>query len=85
MITVRIEATDQWRIDSHGNGAAYTFLHIPSQRSGFVQYGDDATRWREDYDAMCAAYMNPESCWHRQSWNACLTELCSDYLADDND
>jgi len=85
MGTVRIEATDQWRIDSHGNGAAYTILHVPSQRSGFVQYGDDAARWREDYDAMQEAYSSPNSCWYKQTWNACLAELCGDYLSDGDD
>ena len=80
MATVRIEATDQWRIDSHGNGAAYTLLHVPSQQSGFVPYGDSASQWRADYDAMQEAHTNPQSAWFKRTWNACLAELCGEYL-----
>lgn len=74
-----IEQTDAWQIESHGNGFAYAFYRKADAASAFLQ-DDDATQWREEYDAMQSAYANPESVWHSQSWNTCLSELCGDYV-----
>lgn len=79
MRQVILENTDLWNVTSHGNGLAYSFYHKPSESEGFLQ-GDDATQWRDDYSAMQEAYANPASAWHHKSWNACLSELCADYL-----
>lgn len=79
MRRVIIENTDAWTVESHGNGLAYSFYRKSDGREAFLQ-GDDATAWREQYDAMGEAYSNPESVWHRQSWNNCLSELCGDYV-----
>lgn len=81
MQTVILENTDRFRLDSHGNGAAYTMTDKQSGESKFAQYGDDSAAFRAEYDAITAAYSNPESAWHRQSWNACLAYLFSDCLA----
>ena len=70
-----IEQTDMFTLESTGNGAAYEFTNKRTGATKFVQYGDDATAFREYYDAMADAYANPASVWHRQSWNACLAEL----------
>lgn len=77
---INIENTDVWLVQSFGNGLAYGFTHKPSQRAGFVQ-GDDAAQWRNAYDAMGYAYMDPKSVWHACTWNACLAELIGEYLS----
>jgi hypothetical protein len=74
-----IEQTDIWQIESHGNGLAYSFYHKPDGKEAFLQ-GDDASQWREQYDAMRAASCNPDSVWYRKSWNECLSELCCEYV-----
>lgn len=71
-----IEQTDVWHIVSHSNGGAYTITHKPSGGTGFVQYGDEATQWRDEYEAMQLAYANPKSVWYHQTWNVCLMEVC---------
>lgn len=72
---VILENTDRYRLDSIGNGAAYEFSDKRTGEDKFVQYGDDATAFRDAYDAMQLAYSNPASAWHVQPWNACLAEL----------
>lgn len=74
-----IEQTDLWQVESHGNGFAYAFYRKADGREAFLQ-GDDANQWRDEYDAMQSAYSNPESVWHSQSWNSCLSELCGEYV-----
>ncbi len=74
-----IEQTDAWQIESHGNGLAYAFYRKSDGAEAFLQ-GDDAAQWRGELEAMQAAYGNPESVWHRRTWNACLTELCGEYV-----
>lgn len=37
-------------IKSHGNGAAYTIFRKPDNESVFIQYGDDATNFRNEFD-----------------------------------
>ena len=75
MATVIIEQTDMWQFESHNNGAAYTLYRKADMASRFVQYGDDATMWRENYDLMQKVYADPNSVWHYQTWNACLAHL----------
>lgn len=70
-----IEQTDVWTLKSQGNGACFEMIHKPSGESKFCQYGDDATQFNEEYEAIQAAYENPASVWHKQSWNACLSHL----------
>jgi hypothetical protein len=79
MRIVIIEQTDLWQVESHGNGFAYAFYRKSDGASAFLQ-GDDATQWRDEYDSMQAAYSNPDSVWHSQSWNACLFQLCGEYV-----
>lgn len=79
MQTAIIVQTDMWQIESHGNGFAYAFYRKADMREAFLQ-GDDATQWREEFEAMQAAYCNPESAWHKQSWNTCLSQLCAEYV-----
>lgn len=74
-----IEQTDAWQIESHGNGFGYAFTRKSDGKEVFLQ-GDDATQWREEYEAMQTAYSNPESVWHSQTWNACLSQLCGEYV-----
>lgn len=69
-----IENTDTWHIKSIGNGWAYEIIHRPTGDSLWIQ-DDDATQFRDDYEAMQEAYSNPASIWHKQTWNACLTSL----------
>lgn len=75
-----IENTDRFRLDSISNGAAYEMTDKQSGESKFAQYGDDATAFRSEYDAMAAAYSNPDSAWHRRTWNACLSYLFCDCI-----
>lgn len=75
MKTVIIEQTDEWQIESHDNGAAYTLYRKQDMAECFVQYGDDASAWREEYDAMRKAYQDMSSAWYKQNWNACLAYL----------
>lgn len=81
MQIIAIENTDQWLVESHGNGWGYLFTHKPTGRTGWLQ-DDDATAWRFEYEAMQDAYMNPDSAWHRRDWNACLAETINHYLED---
>ena len=81
MQRVTLENTDLYTIESYGNGFAYSFSYKPTGKETFLQ-GDDATQWREEYEAMQVAYNNPQSVWHGKSWNLCLSQLCSDYLAE---
>lgn len=74
-----IEQTDLWTVTSHGNGIAYAFYRKTDGKEAFLQ-GDDATQWREEYEAMQTAYGNPESVWHYQTWNTCLSQLCGEYV-----
>lgn len=79
MQQVIIEQTDAWTIVSLGNGFAYSFYRKADEKEAFLQ-GDDATQWRGEYEAMQTAYANPESVWHSQTWNACLSQLCAEYV-----
>ncbi len=81
MQTIILENTNLFRLDSHGNGAAYTMTDKATGESKFVQYGDDAAIFRGEYDAMQEAYANPNSAWHKRSWNSCLAYLFNDCLA----
>ena len=83
MRVITIEQTDRWQIESHGNGLAYSFYRKADNASAFLQ-GDDAAQWREQYDAMQSAYSDSKSVWHSQSWNACLSELCGEYVESGN-
>ena len=83
MKTVTIEDTAAWRVESHGNGFAYSFTCKGTGATGYLQ-GDDATQWRENYDAMGEAFSRPDSVWSRGSWDACLAELCGDYVANES-
>lgn len=40
-----------YRIDSYGNGAAYTLTRLADNASVFFQYGDDASAFRSEFDA----------------------------------
>lgn len=82
MDSIPIENTDAWRVNSHGNGTAYTFTRKSDGATGFVQ-GDDATQWRADYEAMHIAYIDPKSVWFGCGWNRCLAELVNDYIRDE--
>jgi hypothetical protein len=75
-----IENTNEYRLDSIGNGAAYLFI---SKRTGdeiFIQYGDDATQFREDYDALNKAYFTEGTVYFNMSWNECLADLFGRYF-----
>lgn len=75
MQRVIIEQTDNFCFVSLGNGAAYELTNKETGETRFVQFGDDATHWRDGYESMCAAFDNPESVWHRTPWNTCLAEI----------
>ena len=81
MRTVIIENTDAFRLDSTGNGVAYTMTSKRTGEERHAQFGDDAEAFRAEYDAMEAAHANPASAWHRRPWNDCLAYLFSDCLA----
>lgn len=53
---IQIFSRDGWTLESWGNGAAYT-LRLAS-RSCFLQ-GDDATNFREQFDALDASGRDP--------------------------
>lgn len=76
-----IENTDRWHITSHGNGAAYTLHDKKNDTSVFIQAGDDASKWREDYDAMGKAYADKNTVWHNRSWNDCLAGINEPYMS----
>ncbi len=75
MVTIIMEQTDWYTLHSIGNGAAYQMYDKRTGDTRFVQYGDDATAFREEYEAMQAAYGDPASVWHKRTWNVCLREL----------
>lgn len=79
---VIIDQTDRFILKSTGNGAAFEFIRkardTTEAETKFIQYGDDAAAFREEYENMEAAYANPASVWHRKTWNACLTYLFED-------
>lgn len=77
-----IEQTDVFTLVSIGNGAAYAMRHKPSGTERFVQYGDDATMFRDEYEAIQAAYLNPETVWYKLTWNDALAYLYSECMAD---
>ncbi len=70
-----IENTGRYFIKSYGNGAAYEMGDKVQGKDKFVQYGDDAVAFREEYDNMCLAYLDPRSAWHNQTWDNCLDYL----------
>lgn len=72
---ITIENTDVWVLKSKGNGACFEMIHKPTMESKFCQYGEDASIFNDEYEAIQKAYANPESAWHRQSWNDCLAYL----------
>ncbi len=78
---VILENTNKYRLDSHGNGVAYTMTHKGTMEERYVQYGDDATTFRSEYASLQAAYANPESVWHSRPWDACLAFLFWDCMA----
>lgn len=75
MSRVIIESTDEFRLDSIGNGAAYEMTNKSTGESRFIQYGDAATDFRKEYDDMVQAHTNPQSVWYHTAWNACLRNL----------
>lgn len=79
MQRVMIENTNLWAIVSYGNGLAYSFTRKRDGMSAFLQ-GDDAAQWREEFCAMGEAFCNPESAWHRKTWNDCLSQICGEYV-----
>lgn len=85
-MTIILENTDRYIVESEGYGAAYILTRKQNAtveaREAYIRHGDDATCWREDYDSMCEAYHNPKSVWHQKSWNACLAELIEPYITD---
>ena len=74
-----IENTDQWRVDSIGNGWAYEFTYKPDIQTGWLQ-DDNALQWREDYDAMQEASCNPQAVWYKRTWNQCLAEIIAPFM-----
>jgi hypothetical protein len=40
-----------WRVTSYGNGAAYLLEDVALGKSVFIQYGDDASAFRAEFDA----------------------------------
>ena len=75
MTRVIIENTDEFRLDSIGNGSAYEMINRSTGESRFIQHGDDAAEFRKEYDAMVQAHANPQSVWYHTEWNACLRNL----------
>lgn len=76
-----IENTDKYTVESHGLGWAYTLTRKSDMKSAFLQ-DDDAAAWRVRLKAMRSAYHDPESVWHHETWNTCLSELIDEYLGD---
>lgn len=81
MRTVIVENTGAFRLDSIGNGAAYTMTDKRTGEERFAQFGADAAAFRAEYEAMEADHANPASAWFWQPWDACLSYLFSDCLA----
>jgi len=75
MKTIILEQTDMWQFESHSNGAAYTLYRKSDMAERFVQYGDDATMWRENYDTMVKFHATPGNTWFYSTWNDCLQYL----------
>ena len=66
-----IYKTDQFKLISHGNGWAYTFIDLDRMRSIWLQDSDAAT-FRDELDA--AQDANPDA-----TINAVLTHLWREY------
>lgn len=54
---ITIMAGVEFRLDSYGNGAAYTLVNAAANRSTYVQ-GDDATQFRDELDAVETTFPN---------------------------
>ena len=70
-----IERTDKFRLTSIGNGAAYEFDNLSTGETKFIQYGDDANVFRNEYGNISSAHYKFGSVWHKMSWDDCLTFL----------
>ena len=57
-------------IQPHGNGAAYTIFRKSDDESMFIQYGDDASEFRDEFDKAF-------SCENAESL---INYLCSEYF-----
>lgn len=73
MTRVIIADTDRFRLISYGNGASYALLpKFKSDKAVMVQ-GDDATEFRELYEAYCTV-------WCESPIERVLSELWSQYV-----
>ncbi len=75
MTDIIIERTSKFRLVSHGNRAAFTMENLATGESKYVQYGDDAFAFDNEYVAMQAAFVNPKSIYHNKPWDDCLAYL----------
>lgn len=48
--------SDQYDLVSYGNGASYALHDNIGKRSFFVQYGDEATEFRNEFEAWPGQY-----------------------------
>lgn len=81
-MTVILEETEKFLIESYGNGFAYTLCHKPSGASGHLQ-GEDAGEWRRLYDYIAEAHSDPKSMFHGKTWDWCLSYVCEDHLTNE--
>jgi hypothetical protein len=70
-----IERTNQFRLTSIGNCAAYEFDNLSTGETKFIQYGDDANTFRQEYEDMSSAHYRRGSVWNKMPWNDCLAFL----------
>ncbi|KQR67856.1 hypothetical protein [Rhizobium sp. Leaf341] len=71
MKTAILENTNIFRVDSHGNGTAFSMLNKASMMEVYVQ-GDDAARFDEVLQSHLRAYGNPEHSYHYMTLNEVL-------------
>jgi len=64
MNPITLLETDRWLVVSYSNGGAYLVRDRMIARESFIQYGDDAAAFREDFDKTDALdYPNSDAKW----------------------
>lgn len=59
-----LERTERYELITYGRGAAYEFVHLPTGASIFIQPGDDAMVFSEDYESLMREPNGLDELWN---------------------
>ena len=79
MKTQIIEANMGYRIESHGNGWAYTITRETDGASRFIQ-DDDARMFFDEYHDLMTDHCSPNTRASRFSWRELLDTIVGSYF-----